>query len=201
MTGPASPRCRASRCGCSPALPGPTPMTPRPARGRPVSSADSRDRPRGPPAATKVAFFSALSAAQPEGPPRLAVAADSYVGEGFDCPPLNALFLAAPVDFKGRLVQHAGRVLRSWPRKSAAEVPAYLAIATGGLASSLTGRAPGYTGPRGPRSPSQQFVTIQAVERSYPGLAPTGRESRIFRCIPLLTCTVSTRERTPFRCS
>jgi hypothetical protein len=136
MTGPASPRCRASRCGCSPALPGPTPMTPRPARGRPVSSADSRDRARGLPAATKVALFSALSAAQPEGPPRLAVAADSYVGEGFDCPPLNALFLAAPVDFKGRLVQHAGRVLRSWPRKSAAEVPAYLAIATGGLASS-----------------------------------------------------------------
>jgi len=83
-----------------------------------------------------VAFFSALFAAQPEGPPRLAVAADSYVGEGFDCSPLNALFLAAPVDFKGRLVQHAGRVLRSWPRKSAAEVPAYLAVATGGLASS-----------------------------------------------------------------
>src|SRR3954447_16725263 len=148
MTGPASPRCRASRCGCSPALPGPTPMTPRPARGRPVSSADSRDRARGLPAATKVALFSALFAAQPEGPPRgpapappegpprLAVAADSYVGEGFDCSPLNALFLAAPVDFKGRLVQHAGRVLRSWPRKSAAEVPAYLAVATGGLASS-----------------------------------------------------------------
>src|SRR3954471_24890473 len=73
------------------------------------------------PAARKVAFFSALFAAQPEGPPLLAVATASYVGEGFDCPPLNDLFLAAPVAFRGRLVQHAGRMLPSSPRRSTAE--------------------------------------------------------------------------------
>jgi|tagenome__1003787_1003787.scaffolds.fasta_scaffold20678622_1 hypothetical protein len=56
------------------------------------------------------------------------------------------------------------------PRRSTAEVPAYHAVATGVVASSLTKRAP--TPPPGSRSPSQQFVTILAVNRQYPGRAP-----------------------------
>jgi superfamily II DNA or RNA helicase len=82
---------------------------------------------------------------KPGDPPLLAVATDSYVGEGFDCPPLDTLFLAAPIAFKGRLVQHAGRVLRPYPGKSTAEVHDYHDVATGVLASSLAKRAPGYT--------------------------------------------------------
>ncbi len=82
---------------------------------------------------------------KPEGPPLVAVATDSYVGEGFDCPPLDTLFLAAPVAFRGRLVQHAGRVLRPYPGKTTAEVHDYHDVATGVLASSLAKRAPGYT--------------------------------------------------------
>lgn len=82
---------------------------------------------------------------RPEGPPQLAVATDSYVGEGFDCPPLDTLFLAAPVAFRGRLVQHAGRVLRPYPGKTTAEVHDYHDVAAGVLASSLAKRAPGYT--------------------------------------------------------
>jgi len=79
------------------------------------------------------------------GPPLLVVATGPYVGEGFDCPALDTLFLAAPIAFKGRLVQYAGRILRAYPGKSTAEVHDYHDIATGVLASSLAKRAPGYT--------------------------------------------------------
>ncbi|TFV57004.1 hypothetical protein E4P41_14980 [Geodermatophilus sp. DF01-2] len=82
---------------------------------------------------------------RPEGPPLLVVATGPYVGEGFDCPALDTLFLAAPVAFRGRLVQYAGRVLRPHPGKATAEVHDYHDVATGVLASSLAKRAPGYT--------------------------------------------------------
>ncbi|MGI8681143.1 MAG: TOTE conflict system archaeo-eukaryotic primase domain-containing protein [Mycobacteriales bacterium] len=79
-----------------------------------------------------------------DGPPLLVVATGPYIGEGFDCPALDTLFLAAPVAFKGRLVQYAGRILRSYPGKATAEIHDYHDVATGVLASSLAKRAPGY---------------------------------------------------------
>jgi superfamily II DNA or RNA helicase len=82
---------------------------------------------------------------QPEAPPLLVIATGPYVGEGFDCPALDTLFLAAPIAFKGRLVQYAGRILRPFPGKTTAEVHDYHDVATGVLASSLAKRAPGYT--------------------------------------------------------
>jgi len=66
------------------------------------------------------------------------------VGEGFDCPPLDTLFLAAPVASKGKLVQHVGRILRPHPGKTTAEVHDYHDQHTGVLAAAITRRAPGY---------------------------------------------------------
>ncbi|MGH3469964.1 MAG: DEAD/DEAH box helicase, partial [Thermocrispum sp.] len=80
----------------------------------------------------------------PDGPPLLVIATVQYVGEGFDCPVLDTLFLAAPIASKGRLVQCAGRILRPHPGKTTAEVHDYHDTLTGVLASSLTKRAPGY---------------------------------------------------------
>jgi superfamily II DNA or RNA helicase len=82
---------------------------------------------------------------QPDHPPLLIVATGPYIGEGFDCPALDTLFLAAPIAFKGRLIQYAGRIMRPYPGKTTAEVHDYHDVATGVLASSLTKRAPGYT--------------------------------------------------------
>jgi superfamily II DNA or RNA helicase len=86
----------------------------------------------------------ALARLRPDEGPLLVVATASYVGEGFDCPALDSLFLAAPIAFKGRLVQCVGRVLRAYPGKTSAEVHDYHDVGTGVLASSLAKRAPGY---------------------------------------------------------
>jgi hypothetical protein len=67
-----------------------------------------------------------------------------YVGEGFGCPALDPLLLAAPIVFKGRLVQYVGWILRSAPGKTVAEVHDSPDVKTGVLASSLTKRAAGY---------------------------------------------------------
>jgi len=88
----------------------------------------------------------AMARLDPTGETRLLVIATGpYVGEGFDCPVLDTLFLAAPIAFKGRLVQYAGRILRPHVGKSTAEVHDYHDVATPVLASSLAKRAPGYT--------------------------------------------------------
>lgn len=79
-----------------------------------------------------------------DGPPLVVVATGHFVGEGFDCPALDALFLAGPVSFKGRLVQYAGRVLRAYPGKQTAEVHDYHDVEMPVLAAALTKRAPGY---------------------------------------------------------
>lgn len=81
----------------------------------------------------------------PAGQPLLIIATGPYAGEGFDCPILDTLFLAAPIAQKGRLVQYAGRILRSCPGKTTAEIHDYHDTATGVLAASLAKRAPGYT--------------------------------------------------------
>jgi superfamily II DNA or RNA helicase len=64
-----------------------------------------------------------------EAPPQkelLVIATGEYLGEGFDCPRLDTLFLTFPVSFKGKIVQYVGRTLRSYQGKDTVLVYDYL---------------------------------------------------------------------------
>ncbi|KZS58428.1 DEAD/DEAH box helicase [Mycobacterium ostraviense] len=80
----------------------------------------------------------------PDSDPLLIVGTSSFIGEGFDCPALDTLFLAAPITFKNRLVQYIGRVTRPYHSKATATVHDYHDERTPVIASSLKKRAPGY---------------------------------------------------------
>jgi len=56
------------------------------------------------------------------------IATGSYIGEGFDWPDLDTLFLAFPVAFKGRVVQYVGRLLRSHEGKHHVELHDYVDV-------------------------------------------------------------------------
>lgn len=56
------------------------------------------------------------------------VATGSYLGEGFDWPALDTLFLAFPLAFKGRVVQYVGRLLRQRDGKHHVELHDYLDV-------------------------------------------------------------------------
>ncbi|BCY06298.1 DEAD/DEAH box helicase [Actinoplanes sp. L3-i22] len=74
----------------------------------------------------------------------LVIGTTPFIGEGFDAPVLDTLFLAGPVSFDGLLIQCAGRVIRAAPGKDVAEVHDYHDPATPILAVSLQRRMPGY---------------------------------------------------------
>ena len=72
------------------------------------------------------------------------LATGSFLGEGFDLPQLDTLFLAFPLAFKGRIVQYVGRVLRPTPGKSRVEVHDYVDINVPVLARMQAKRLPAY---------------------------------------------------------
>lgn len=53
-----------------------------------------------------------IGLAREEGVPLAVFATASLIGEGFDMPELDALVLATPLSFEGRMVQYAGRLHR-----------------------------------------------------------------------------------------
>ena len=72
------------------------------------------------------------------------VATGSYLGEGFDWPELDTLFLAFPLAFKGRVVQYVGRLLRSHEGKHHAELHDYVDVRIPVLDRMHTKRLPAY---------------------------------------------------------
>ena len=64
----------------------------------------------------------------PADEPLVIVATGQYVGEGFDYPRLDTLFLALPISWKGRLEQYAGRLHRENEGKKDVRIYDYIDI-------------------------------------------------------------------------
>ncbi len=68
----------------------------------------------------------------------------SLIGEGFDLPELDTLFLAMPFSFKGRMIQYAGRLHRECEGKTDVVIYDYLDISSGLTISMFKKRVSAY---------------------------------------------------------
>jgi len=73
------------------------------------------------------------------------VATGKYIGEGFDLPKLDTLFLALPISWKGSLVQYAGRIQRRFKGKEKVMVFDYIDQTLPMLQRMYQKREKGYT--------------------------------------------------------
>jgi superfamily II DNA or RNA helicase len=92
------------------------------------------------------------------GEVRVLIATGQLIGEGFDCPRLETLFLVTPIRFSGRLLQYLGRVLRPAPEKQRARVYDYVDIHVDTLVKAANARQ-------------------RAYPRSRPGASPNGHRA------------------------
>ena len=58
--------------------------------------------------------------------PQIIIATGKYVGEGFDLPWLDTLFITLPISWKGLLAQYAGRIQRDWNTKKQVSIIDYV---------------------------------------------------------------------------
>jgi superfamily II DNA or RNA helicase len=83
-------------------------------------------------------------AAIPPTEERTVIATGRYIGEGFDDPRLDTLFLAMPIAWRGTLVQYAGRLHRRHAGKSEIRVSDYVDANVPVLAKMFAKRLRGY---------------------------------------------------------
>lgn len=62
----------------------------------------------------------------PDDEERLILATGPYIGEGFDDPRLDTLFLVMPFSFRGKMVQYAGRLHRQYKGKTEIRIYDYV---------------------------------------------------------------------------
>ena len=72
------------------------------------------------------------------------IATGKYVGEGFDYPRLDTLFLALPIAWKGKVAQYAGRLHRNYPGKNEVQIYDYVDIHVPVLENMYQKRLKGY---------------------------------------------------------
>jgi superfamily II DNA or RNA helicase len=80
----------------------------------------------------------------PAGEPFVLVATGKYVGEGFDMPRLDTLFLAMPISWKGTVQQYAGRLHRLFDGKDEVQVYDYVDVHVAMLENMYQKRLKGY---------------------------------------------------------
>ena len=56
------------------------------------------------------------------------VATGKYIGEGFDYPRLDTLFLTMPISWKGNIEQYSGRLHREYKGKNEVQIYDYVDI-------------------------------------------------------------------------
>lgn len=64
----------------------------------------------------------------PSDEPLIIIATGKYVGEGFDLPRLDTLFLALPIAWKGKVAQYAGRLHRNYEGKEEVQIYDYVDV-------------------------------------------------------------------------
>jgi superfamily II DNA or RNA helicase len=82
----------------------------------------------------------------PANQPRVIVATERYLGEGFDDERLDTLFLALPISWRGTLTQYAGRLHRLNAAKKDVIIYDYVDFEVPVLAKMYTKRRTGYKG-------------------------------------------------------
>ncbi|MCU0750414.1 MAG: DUF559 domain-containing protein, partial [Akkermansiaceae bacterium] len=80
----------------------------------------------------------------PKDEPRLIIATGRYVGEGFDDPQLDTLFLTMPVSWKGTIAQYAGRLHRLHDGKKVVRIYDYADLDIPMLSRMFDRRCEGY---------------------------------------------------------
>lgn len=104
--------------------------------------------------------LSSISEAPPDKPLTL-IATGKYIGEGFDEPRLDTLFLAMPISWKGTLKQYAGRLHRLCEGKREVRIYDYVDIHVRMLEKMYNKRLSGYAS-IGYKAKAEGFVSEPA---------------------------------------